>query len=102
MTTLDQYTPDQLKTIIQNLAPSGLINWAEELDKNLTDPQILRKYRFHMDGLSDYFTQHREAMSEIMNDLKKRFDKETVIEKMMKIFDLNHYEAKLYVDRSWE
>ena len=99
---LDQYTPVQLKTIIQNIAPSGLLDWAEGMDKDLTDPLVLRRYRSHMDGLSDFFTQHREAMSEIMNDLKKRFSKEEVIEKMMAYFDLNHYEAKLYVDRNWE
>ena len=102
MTMLDKYSPDQLKTIIQNIAPSRLLDWAEELDKDLTDPQILRKYRFHMDGLSDYYTQHREELSRIMNGMKGKYSKEETIENMMKIFDLNHYEAKLYVDRNWE
>lgn len=99
---LEKYTPEQLITIIQNIAPSGLLDWAEGMDKDLTDPQILRKYNFHMDGLRDYFTQHREELSVMMSELKKKYDREETIEHMMRIFDLNHYEAKLYVDRNWE
>ena len=99
---LDKYSPEQLKVIIQNIAPSGFLDWAEELDKDLTDPLILRRYRCYMDGLRDFFTKYYDELFEIMKDLKKKFDKETVIEKMMGYYNLNHYEAKLYVESNWE
>lgn len=34
-----------------------------------------------------------------MDGLKEKYDIEETIENMMKIFDLNHYEAMLYVKR---
>ena len=77
---LDKYSPVQLKAIIQNIAPCGLLDWAEELDKDLTDLLVLRRYRCHMDGLSDFFTQHREELSAMMKALKKKFDREEMIE----------------------
>ena len=41
-------------------------------------------------------------MSEIFISLKKKYDKETVIEKMMGGFNLTHYEAKLLADWYWD
>ncbi|MBQ9009625.1 MAG: hypothetical protein IJ088_09885 [Clostridia bacterium] len=98
---LDRYTQEQLGTIIQNIAPNGLLEQAEFMNADLTDPLVLRRFRCHMGGLSDYFTRYREVLSKFLWYSRKNHTKEEVIDLIGDCFDLNHYEAKLDADGHW-
>ena len=99
---LDQYNVEQLKQIILNVSPEGLIEWAEELNKSLTDPEIVNRYQVYMDGLRDYFSFNKEPLTLYMNYLRKRYTKEDAVEAMQQDLLIDRYMAKLYIERNWD
>ena len=100
---LDQYTPEQLKTIISNIAPHDLLDWAAETKHDLTDPEILRKYRFCVDGLRDFITYNRHSLHDFTyNQILDHHTREEVIDQLMEVIKLDHFGAKAYVEANWD
>ena len=100
---LDQYTPEQLKTIISNIAPHDLLDWAADTKHDLTDPEILRKYRFRVDGLRDFITRNWSSLRNFTyNQILDHHTREEVIDQMMEVIKLDHFGAKAYVEANWD